>query len=83
LFGYGSTGYTLLTLAGGATESPAASEGTAPSGAPATPTPDAPVDVGTTSAVNTPLLIGIVLAVVAVVVVLLVRRRRTAVGEEE
>lgn len=82
LFGYGSTGYTLLTPVGAAA-SPAASEAAAPSGAPASAAPTASVDAGTSSGVSTPILIGIVLAIVAVVVVLLVRRRRTAVGEEE
>jgi peptide/nickel transport system substrate-binding protein len=82
LFGYGSTGYTLLTPIG-AEPSAAPSEAAAPSGAATTPAPEASVDAGTTSGISTPLLIGVVLAVVAVVVVLLVRRRRTTVGEEE
>jgi peptide/nickel transport system substrate-binding protein len=82
LFGYGSIGYTLLTPVG-AEPSAAPTEAAAPSGPAASATPDASVDTGATSGISTPLLIGIVLAVVAVVVVLLVRRRRTTVGEEE
>ncbi len=82
LFGYGSTGYTLLSPIG-AEPSAAPSDAAAPSGAAATPAPAPSVDAGTTSGVSTPILIGIVLAVVAVVAVLFVRRRRTAASEEE
>lgn len=82
LFGYGSTGYTLLTAAGGEA-SAAPSEAAPASGAPATPAPDVNVDTGATSAVSMPLIIGIVIAIVAIVGVLVLRRRRTAVAEEE
>lgn len=84
LFGQGSFGYWGLQAVAAATPTPAATAAPVPSGEP-TPVPSGTGGTGTGGGDNTPLLIGILVAVLVVAgaVLAVVFRRRQSAAEEE